>query len=156
MIVARYVHTNLVAHDWQRLAAFYQEVFGCEPVPPERHFSGAALEHLSAVGGAELRGMHLRLPGYGDNGPTLEIFEYQPRLPLQASAVNRPGFGHIAFAVADVESALQELEAAGGRAIGAVVSLPVGDREVRVVYAADPEGNIVELQTWRGRHEDRV
>jgi len=28
---ARYVHTNLVALDWRRLAAFYVEVFGCWP-----------------------------------------------------------------------------------------------------------------------------
>lgn len=151
MIPARYVHTNLVAHDWKRLAAFYQEVFGCEPVPPERQFSGEVFEHLTAVGGAELRGMHLRLPGYGDMGPTLEIFEYQPRLPLQPSAVNRPGFGHIAFAVDDVEAALKEMEAAGGRAVGQIVTLPVETREVKLVYVADPEGNIVELQTWSQR-----
>ena len=32
----KYVHTNLVAHDWKRLATFYIEVFGCKPKPPER------------------------------------------------------------------------------------------------------------------------
>jgi predicted enzyme related to lactoylglutathione lyase len=31
----RYVHTNLIARDWRKLAAFYQLVFGCLPVPPE-------------------------------------------------------------------------------------------------------------------------
>jgi len=31
---ARYVHTNLVARDWRKLAAFYQDLFGCAPLPP--------------------------------------------------------------------------------------------------------------------------
>jgi predicted enzyme related to lactoylglutathione lyase len=30
----RYVHTNIVAEDWRRLADFYAKVFGCTPVPP--------------------------------------------------------------------------------------------------------------------------
>jgi hypothetical protein len=39
-IKAKYVHTNLIAEDWRALAGFYQEVFGCIPVPPERDFQG--------------------------------------------------------------------------------------------------------------------
>ena len=41
---AKYVHTNLIARDWRALAAFYQAVFGCETIPPERNFSGPVLE----------------------------------------------------------------------------------------------------------------
>jgi hypothetical protein len=41
---ARYVHTNLIAHDWQALARFYQDVFGCVVVPPERDFRGKDLD----------------------------------------------------------------------------------------------------------------
>jgi hypothetical protein len=40
---ATYVHTNLIAHDWRALAEFYQQVFGCVPVPPERDLSGPLL-----------------------------------------------------------------------------------------------------------------
>ena len=36
----KYAHTNLVAKDWRRPAAFYREVFGCVPVPPERDLCG--------------------------------------------------------------------------------------------------------------------
>ena len=72
MIVgARFGHTNLIARDWQRLARFYIDLFGCEIVPPERDFAGATLEKMTGLDGAHLRGVHLRLPGYGDNGPTL-------------------------------------------------------------------------------------
>ena len=66
---ARYVHTNLIARDWQRLARFYQDVFGCVPVPPERNLSGAEMEAGTGVPAARLRGMHMRLPG-GRTGRT--------------------------------------------------------------------------------------
>src|SRR4030095_4855614 len=41
---ARFVHTNLIARDWRSLVKFYESVFGCVFVPPERNFSGAMLE----------------------------------------------------------------------------------------------------------------
>ena len=41
---ARYSHTNIVARDWRALAGFYESVFGCMPVPPERDYSGPVLE----------------------------------------------------------------------------------------------------------------
>ena len=72
---ARYVHINLVARDWRRLARFYQDVFGCVPVPPERNLPGAEMEAATGVTRAHLQGMHLRLPGAGLEGPTLEIFQ---------------------------------------------------------------------------------
>ncbi len=37
---ARYVHTNLIAAEWQALARFYGAVFGCVRVPPERDLAG--------------------------------------------------------------------------------------------------------------------
>ena len=51
---ARFAHVNLVARDWPRLAGFYERVFGCVPVPPERQLSGAWLEQATALPGAEI------------------------------------------------------------------------------------------------------
>ncbi len=148
-IEARYVHTNLVAQDWRRLAEFYQRVFGCTAAPPERDLAEQWLEDATGVPGARIRGMHLRLPGYGDEGPTLEVFEYQPEGERLEPAANRPGFGHIAFAVEDVEAALEAVIAAGGGAVGEVVSVEIpGAGLITFVYATDPEGNVVELQSW--------
>jgi glyoxylase I family protein len=146
---ARYAHTNLIARDWRALAHFYENVFGCTPVPPERHFAGAALEAGTGIAGAALEGAHLRLPGLGPQGPTLEIFEYRDVAPGPTPAVNRPGFAHIAFAVADVESAQQAVLAAGGRAVGEIVALTLtSGASVTWCYVTDPEGNIIELQAW--------
>jgi catechol 2,3-dioxygenase-like lactoylglutathione lyase family enzyme len=149
-IRARYVHTNLVARDWRRLARFYQEVLGCEPVPPERDLSGAWVEDATGVPQAHIRGIHLRLPGYGDDGPTLEVFSYTPEAPGERSTVNQPGLGHLAFAVDDVEAAREAVRAAGGGEVGRVTSVDVaGAGTVTFVYLTDPEGNILELQSWR-------
>ena len=69
-------HTNIIASDWKLLASFYKNVFSCTEVPPQRNQSGKWLEDGTGVTNAHLEGVHLRLPGYGDKGPTLEIYSY--------------------------------------------------------------------------------
>ena len=148
-ISARYVHTNLIARDWHKLADFYESVFGCERVPPERDYAGADLERGTGVAGARLRGVHLRLPGLGPDGPTMEIYEYSREEDALPTAANRPGFAHIAFAVPDVAAAREQVLDAGGREVGEVVTLATADgRHVTWCYVTDPEGNIIELQSW--------
>jgi predicted enzyme related to lactoylglutathione lyase len=148
-IKAKYVHTNLIAEDWRALARFYQEVFGCLPVPPERDFQGEVLEAGTGIPGAHLRGVHLRLPGYTDSGPTLEIFSYTPQTARSKGSVNQPGFAHIAFQVEEVNLACAAVLAAGGKAVGEVVTLTIaGGARVTWCYLADPEGNLIELQSW--------
>ena len=148
-IRAKYVHTNLIAKDWKRLVRFYIDVFGCEPKGPERDLSGAWLEGVNAVPNAHLTGVHLRLPGYGEDGPTLEIFSYDELAERGMPVANQCGFAHIAFAVDDVDQALEAVIAASGGTVGRVATTEVDSVGVlRVVYARDPEGNIVELQKW--------
>ncbi|MFP5212063.1 MAG: VOC family protein [Acidobacteriota bacterium] len=145
----KYVHTNIVARDWKRLALFYEKVFQCTPVPPERDLSGPWLEEGTGIPGARIRGMHLRLPGYGDTGPTLELFQYDSAEEGPRPAVNRPGLAHLAFLVEDVEPVAAAVLAEGGGSIGKRVSLDVpGAGRVTIHYMTDPEGNIVELQRW--------
>ena len=149
MIEVRFGHVNLVAYDWRALADFYRRVFGCTFVPPERDYRGADLEAGTGVPGAALEGAHLRLPGGGSDGPTLEIYEYEQRLDRPPPAANRPGFGHIAFAVDDVPRARESVLSEGGGAVGEVVTLQTADgRRVTWTYVTDPEGNILELQSW--------
>jgi len=147
---AKYVHTNLIAKDWRTLADFYQRLFGCVPVPPERDFQGEKLEAGTGIRGAHLQGVHLRLPGYGDTGPTLEIFNYNILQEHPETAVNRPGFGHLAFQVSDVAAARSEVLINGGRPVGEIVTLQVATgAKVTWCYVTDPEGNVIELQAWK-------
>lgn len=81
---------------------------------------------------------------------TTEIFQYAAELDKPSPAANRPGFGHIAFAVDDVGAARDAVLAAGGRDVGKIVSVAIaGAGVIRFVYVADPEGNIIELQHWQ-------
>jgi len=104
---------------------------------------------VNGVPNAHIRGVHLRLPGYDDTGPTLEIFSYDQLIERGLPAANQSGFAHIAFGVDDVDEALQAVITAGGSAVGQMATKEVdGIGTLRVVYARDPEGNIVELQKW--------
>lgn len=146
----RYAHTNIISAEWRTLAAFYQTVFDCVPVPPERDQSGDWISTATGVPNAHLRGMHLRLPGFGDDGPTLEIFSYDEMIDKpQPPAANRQGFGHLAFAVDDVRETIEQVLAHGGGMLGSVVEREIkGVGPLTFAYVTDPEGNIIEVQKW--------
>ncbi len=145
----RYAHTNIIAQDWRGLMAFYESVFDCVFVPPQRLQSGQWLDDATGVKDAALEGVHLRLPGHGKNGPTLEIYSYKNMEEKPIALANRKGYGHLAFEVDDVTSCLEKVIDAGGREIGKVTKKEVpGAGIITVVYAADPEDNIIELQSW--------
>ena len=92
--------------------------------------------------------MHLRLPGLGEGGPTLEVFQYVEEAD-GTPAVNRPGLAHLAFAVEDVGTAAQAVLDAGGSAVGEAVTVDIpGAGRITFAYVADPEGNVIELQRW--------
>lgn len=146
---ARFGHVSIVAEDWRALATFYSTVFGCEFVPPERDYAGPELERGTGVAGAALRGAHLRLPGHGQDGPTLEIYQYERSEDRPLTAANRLGLAHVAFGVEDVEAARREVLAHGGGTVGDIVTLTTADgRRVTWCYLTDPEGNLLELQSW--------
>ena len=149
MIDARFGHVNIIAKDWQKLADFYEAVFGMQIVPPLRDYRGPDLEAGTGITGAALRGAHLRLPGLGPDGPTLEIYQYESGPAALPAAANRPGYQHIAFAVPDVPAAREAVFSAGGRKVGAIVIATTADgRRVTWTYVTDPEDNIIELQAW--------
>jgi len=151
--MARYAHTNVVARDWRRLAEFYEAVFGCVPVPPERDLDGEWLARGTGIEGAALKGVHLRFPG---SSATLEVFEYADAIDRPAARPHERGWGHVAFAVEDVAASLAEVLSHGGERLGEIVSREIpGAGTVTFVYARDPEGNVIELQRWE-RHEVSV
>ena len=146
----RYVHTNIIAKDAGKLIDFYKTVFHCKSINETRDLRGAWLDKLTGLNGAHITGEHLLLPGYGEDHPTLEIFSYDELKDAVTAEINRPGIAHIAFEVDDVEATLKEIISSGGSAVGKLVTAQYpNDTEAVFVYARDPEGNIVELQSWR-------
>ncbi len=146
----KYVHTNIIAKDWRKLADFYIQVFDCKLVPPERDLYGSWIEKLTGISDVKVRGVHLSLPGF-DNGPTLEIFEYCPEgMNTDINQINRKGFGHIAFHVYSVEDLMKKVLAHGGSQLGEVIKKDYGDMgTLTAVYMTDPEGNFIEIQNWK-------
>lgn len=146
---ARFGHVNVTSVDWRRLADFYSTVFGCELVPPQRDIRSPDLDAATGLHDAHLTGVHLRLPGHGDAGPTIEVFSYDALQPHADPSVDRPGWGHICFQVPDVAAAVDAVLANGGGPVGDIVTTRTSDgRSVTWCYATDPDGNIVELQAW--------
>jgi predicted enzyme related to lactoylglutathione lyase len=146
----RYVHTNIIARDWRVLASFYIRALSCTPVPPERYLSGPWLDAATGIADAHLTGVHLRLPGHGTTGPTLEIFSYDEVASRPTMAPDTPGLVHLAFLVDDVATVATEVLAAGGSAVGDLVTHDVPNVGRLVFqYLRDPEGNILELQSWK-------
>ena len=145
----KFVHTNIVARNWKKLASFYIEVFDCKPVLPERNLKGNWLDELTGLDDVNIKGIHLQLPGF-ENGPTLEIFEYSPEKKEKIPAsVNRQGFAHIAFHVDNVDEITKKIIENGGKKYGEVIKTEIeGVGILTAVYACDPEGNIVEIQNW--------
>lgn len=145
----RYAHVNIMAADWQRLADFYETVFDCEPVSSERDHHGPHIDALTADPGQRFRGRHLRVPGHGADGPTIEIFTPSTAGNDSPKRLTRPGFSHVAFEVDDVDAKRAQIKELGGEDYGELVTLDiVGAGKLTLIYMSDPEGNIVELQKW--------
>lgn len=146
----RFAHTNIVSKDWKKLADFYVKTFNCKIIPPIRNQSGKWLAQGTGVHNAKLEGAHLLLPGHGEKGPTLEIYQYAQIENQDLVMPNKRGFGHIAFEVESVEETFASLEKNGGKACGEITKKEVaGVGEITFIYARDPEGNLIELQSWK-------
>ncbi len=145
----QYGHTNIITDNWQRLAQFYITVFECTPYGKERNLKGEWLAKGTAVKNAAITGIHLSLPGFGNNAPTLEIFQYPKNLNPLPIVANRKGFGHIAFKVDNIAAYAQKVVNNGGSMVGEIVNGTVeGEGDISFAYVTDPDGNIIELQKW--------
>ena len=145
----KYVHTNIISKDWRKLVEFYTQTFDCKIIPPIRQQSGSWLSQGTGVKNAKLRGAHLLLPGHGENGPTLEIYEYAEIVPQEPIVPNQRGLGHLAFEVDNVAVIVAKLKQYGGSTFGQITSRTIeGVGIITFVYARDPDGNLIEVQHW--------
>ncbi len=79
----------------------------------------------------------------------LEIYQYIQSEERLSPKANREGIAHIAFEVDNVQEATTEVLKHGGSKIGDITSSEVkGVGLLTFVYLSDPEGNIIELQSW--------
>jgi predicted enzyme related to lactoylglutathione lyase len=144
-----YLHTNLTVRDVEKMKEFYVSVFGCVPVREIQQLAGEWIERITAVKAGAIRYVHLRFPGHGDSGPELELVQYLNPTKKYEITPDTYGFGHLSFSVSDVDEALNAVIEGGGGSVGEIVTVEVPNRGLLTeVYATDPEGNIIELQSY--------
>jgi catechol 2,3-dioxygenase-like lactoylglutathione lyase family enzyme len=140
----RFDQVKILARDLQALADFYVEALDCETVVPGL-VTDSAVSRAFGIANATVTLTVLRLPGRGEHGPVLELYSVgEGEVP--ESWDYRPGQGQMAFAVDDLEAAIDKVVSAGGSDLGEVVEWrgPSGNL-ARFVLLQDPEGNVIDL-----------
>ena len=133
----------MVAADIPALAMFYQEAIGCRLLAPITEFADEALSRGIGAPGAKVRMGWLSYPGSSDGAPILELYQL---VDWESEWSYRPGQGHIAFEVEDVDAAVAKVLAGGGSLLGEPVEWEAPSGNVaRFVFTRDPEGNVVDV-----------
>jgi methylmalonyl-CoA/ethylmalonyl-CoA epimerase len=124
----RIAHVGIAVADLEQALAFYRDVLGLEPHPPE------------VVDGATI----VALP-FGDS-------EVELLAPVEAgSPVGRflakrgPGIHHICYRVADLSAAIQACRAAGYRLVDEVPRTGAAGRRIAFVHPKSTAGILLEL-----------
>ena len=140
-MTARLDHVGLAVADLGAAAAWYCDVFG---LVPELSLRVDAIELsiemlIHPAFGYRIELLHRPGTGAGVSG--------QPANP--AEAARRAGYGHVAFAVADLDGAFGRAVARGARPVMPPCAAP--EPGVQMAFVADPEGNLIELLHRPGR-----
>ena len=148
MIEARFGHVNLIARDWRALADFYTRMLGCEFVPPERDYRATTSPPGPASRAPPCAARISGCPGTARPARPSRSTS-SSRCPTASRRREPAGLpAHRVRRAVGCGGARRD-PAAGGRAIGSVVTLQTADgRFVTWTYVTDPEENIIELQSW--------
>jgi len=145
--IVKLSHINLVARDADTLAAFYVNIFKREFLREPRTLSGEKVSRGNGLANSEIYSIWLRFPGC--DAPFLEIHQHKVTHDRELPRVNEPGFGHLSFQMEDIGAVLSAIVDAGGAPVGKITNLGSADKPISIVYARDPEGNILELEQSR-------
>ena len=124
----RLAHVGVAVASLEEAVAFYRDVLGFVPRPPEAA-DGATIVALAA-GGAEVELLH-------SADPSSPIGKYLAR--------HGPGIHHLCFRVPDLEQALQRCRAAGYRLIDAAPRPGADGHRVAFLHPKTTAGIPLEL-----------
>ena len=136
-------HTGITVSNLERSLDFWQNVLGFE-LSHRAHQTGARVEQITGVKGAELRLAVVKTP----SGHKIELLEYfapadRTRVELRPCDV---GHVHVALTVDDLDAVLKRIAESGWRAAGEPQTLTQGPNAgKRVVYVRDPDGTTIEF-----------
>ncbi len=79
----------------------------------------------------------------------MKIFTTEDTHECETVMANHTGFAHIAFEVDDVDTKLSAALNNGAEMLGKVTEKRIEDVGIlKFIYFRDPEGNIIEIQSW--------
>lgn len=124
----RIAHVGVAVPDIEAALAFYRDVLGLAPHPPE-NVDGATIVSLS------LGESHLELLSPHDpNGPVAKFLERRG-----------PGIHHICFRVPDLDQALEACRRGGYRLVDETPRTGAGGRRIAFVHPKATAGILLEL-----------
>ena len=124
----RIAHVGIAVADLEAALAFYQDVLGLVPHPPE------------TVDGATIMTLSL-----GDSEVEL-LAPLHPDSPIAKFLARRgPGIHHICYRVADLDATLEACRAAGYRLVDEVPRTGAGGRRIAFVHPKATAGILLEL-----------
>jgi glyoxylase I family protein len=133
-------HAGIVVHDLDRMLHFWRDVMGLQVVI-DFWEEGSFIDTVQGLSGVRLHMIKLRAP----DGSIIELLKdvAHPTPPPERNALCDRGIRHLAFTVADVETAWQTLRREGCETLSQPVTAP--DGKARLFFARDPEGNLMEI-----------
>jgi catechol 2,3-dioxygenase-like lactoylglutathione lyase family enzyme len=137
-------HSALAVSDLRAATTFYTDAFGYEII-----FENPGITDLivGMVGTAGLECDLVQLQ-HPTTGHVLELLEFRNVEPgTEDHGPTRPGAGHVAFFVDDLDVSLQRALELGAQLLGEVTLWPEGQGwpASRSVYCKDPSGTVFEL-----------
>jgi predicted enzyme related to lactoylglutathione lyase len=125
----RFSFTKIITKNLDGLASFYKAVFGMRELHRVR----------SSVNAEPIEEIILTISGDMASEPVLVLFNFIERPSLKDSD------SILGFIVADLDQAIARVKQGGGTVIAEPKIHDEGGAPVRVAFAADPEGRLLEI-----------
>jgi glyoxylase I family protein len=138
-------HVAISTPDIDRLAAFYVDVVGFQPVMSTSWSDRPIIDRIIGLPGSAARQLMLQA-----GNAYLELFQYESPAATPADPERSPadhGYTHFCLDVTDIDAEYERLSRAGMTFHAPPPSIEeLGNGRLRAIYGRDPDGNIVELQ----------
>jgi hypothetical protein len=124
---ARFSFTKLIVGDEEKMATYYQDVYGLNVV--------TRVEGDSACGGERFREV-LLAPGKAISDGSLVMFRFVDRpAPRDQESI-------LGFVTEDLDALVARVIVHGGKPVAPIKAMP--EHGIRVVFTCDPEGHLAE------------
>lgn len=139
-------HIGITVRDFNEFVRFYWDVFKCplvgvsdSPTERVRTFFGVDPSTTPGAPAPTCKIGWIRVPG----GAVLEIFEFNPQLPLEQGPWNRVGLTHFSINVRGIHKWYAHLKSKGVTIVSEPMQSPNGGQWF--FFVKDCDGNLIEI-----------